>query len=248
MPRYRIDIEYDGTNFSGFQYQQDALSVQAVLEEAIFKFCGLQLRISAAGRTDKGVHALLQVAHFDLEKVYPPHEVMNALNHYLKPHQVAVIAAYQVDDNFHARFSAVQRSYIYKIINRRSPLVLMANRAWHVVKPLDVPNMQAAAKLFEGTHDFTSFRASDCQAKSPIRTIDSIEVIQIGDTLEIHISARSFLHNMVRIIVGSLVKVGKGEWPPEHIYELLLVKNRTKSGPTAPAHGLYFAKVKYNHL
>ncbi len=245
MPRYKITIEYDGSNISGWQRQDNASSVQQFIEEAIAKFSQEQVMVHGAGRTDAGVHALGQVAHFDLILDYPIHVVQRAINHFLRPNKIILTDCQCVDSEFHARFSAKKRNYQYVIINRKSPSVLAENRAWHVREDLNIDQLQQAAKLLVGLHDFTSFRASLCQASSPIKTLDEIKVYREGEKVIFTLRARSFLHHMVRNIVGSLVLVGNGKWQVEDISKVLLAKDRRSAGPTAPAHGLYFTKIEY---
>lgn len=252
MTRYKLTLEYDGTPYVGWQVQENGLSIQTVIEQAARNFCQEAVDIVGSGRTDTGVHALAQVAHVDLEKATTGTQLREALNFHLKNKGIAVLAAEVANSEFHARFSATKRHYVYKIICRRPPLVLMKNRALHVNVPLDVPAMERAAQHLIGPHDFTSFRATSCQANSPEKTLDMIrfEIVnsQFSDfqELRIHVSAQSFLHNMVRILVGTLVQVGKGRWNDQDILEILQAKDRTAAGPTAPAHGLYLARVEYN--
>ncbi|MFK8040075.1 MAG: tRNA pseudouridine(38-40) synthase TruA [Rickettsiaceae bacterium] len=243
--RYKIIIEYLSINYSGWQRQLNTLSIQELLENAIYQFSGQNVTLKAAGRTDSGVHALGQVAHFDLPKYYEPNKVTNAINHFLRPHTVGVIKTYIVNEDFHARFKAVQRHYCYKIINQKHIAVIQRDRAWWIRDNLDVNAMKRASNHLVGKYDFTSFRASDCQAKSPIRSISSINIIQNDNNIEIYISARSFLYKMVRNIVGSLVLVGRGKWDPDDLLSVLLKKDRKFAGMTAPAYGLYFLKVDY---
>jgi tRNA pseudouridine38-40 synthase len=245
MPRYKITLEYDGTPFVGWQRQENGLSVQQAVEEAIQKFSREKAETFAAGRTDAGVHALGQVAHFDLEKDYPEDEIMGAINFHIRPHPVAVMEVQKVDGEFHARFSAKQRSYTYRIINRRPPLVLEQNRAWHIVLPLDHEAMQEAAQYLVGRHDFTSFRAASCQGTTPIKNLDEVTVRREGERVEISVSARSFLHHMVRNITGTLFNVGVGKWAPGDVKRVLEAKDRALAGQTAPPEGLYFMRVEY---
>lgn len=246
MPRYKCTIEYCGTKFSGWQKQQEHVStVQQAIEEAITKLTNENPRLHVSGRTDAGVHAFAQVAHFDIIKKIDTETVKSALNFHIRPHEISIIEVQKTDEKFHARFSAKKRYYVYKIINRRSPLAIDNKRAWHVSVVLDVDAMQKAANFMLGEHDFTSFRDSQCQAKSPIKTIDEIRIEQNGELIEIHVSAQSFLHHMVRNIVGTLKYVGDGKWQPEYVKEIIAQKNRCAAGPTAPAHGLYFVKVDY---
>ena len=245
MPKYKITIEYDGTNIAGWQRQVNGPSIQQFLEEAIEKFSKEQVIVYAAGRTDAGVHATGQVAHFALTNEYPSHIAQRAINHFLRPNKVVIIDCQIADDEFHARFSAKKRNYKYIILNRFSPSVLDKNKAWHIHKKLDLDKMQEAAKFLIGTHDFTSFRALHCQAKSPVKTIDDITIYNEGEKIIFTLRATSFLHHMVRNIVGSLVFVGIGKWQPEDLRIALEAQNRSKAGPTAPACGLYFTKVEY---
>ena len=220
--------------------------MQQALEDAAIRFSGELVSVYGAGRTDSGVHALGQVAHMDLTKNWPATTVRDALNAHLSGFLVSVLEAEPVEDDFHARFFAIQRSYQYRIINRRAPLTVDIGRAWWVPKPLDVNLMNDAAKILIGTHDFTSFRASQCQAKSPVKTLDTISVKQYGEIIEITSKARSFLHHQVRNIVGSLVWVGDGKWTCKNLEAALLTKDRSAGGPTAPAHGLYLSGVVYS--
>ncbi|MDX1486174.1 MAG: tRNA pseudouridine(38-40) synthase TruA [Alphaproteobacteria bacterium] len=245
MSRWRITVEYDGGPFVGWQRQENGPSVQAALEEAIAAFCGEEVQVTGAGRTDSGVHALAQVAHFDLARATDADTVRDALNFHLKPRPVAVLAAAEAADDFHARFSAVGRDYLYRIVNRRAPLALDAGRAWQVSVPLDEAAMGTAAGVLVGRHDFTSFRAAQCQAESPVKTLDAVTVARQGETIEIRARARSFLHNQVRIIVGTLRQVGEGKWSAGDVAEALAARDRAAAGPTAPACGLYLAAVRY---
>ena len=254
MPRYKLTIEYDGTGTIGWQKQPDRLSIQGALESAAQQFCGSNVEIVGAGRTDAGVHAIGQVAHVDIAKEFDPFQVMQGINYYLflpdeqnqaSKNRISVTHAEQVSEEFHARFSAVKRHYHYRIINRRARLGLEANRAWHVVEPLDEEAMQQAANYLLGQHDFTSFRDSECQAKSPIKTLDQLDIKRMSEMIAFTVSARSFLHHQVRIMVGTLAQVGKGRWKPEDVKVALESINRTKAGPTAPPDGLYLVKVDY---
>ena len=246
MPRYKLTIEYDGTDFSGWQRQDSEKTVQGCLEDAVFAFCGERVTSHCAGRTDAGVHAFGQVAHIDIVKEADAFRVMEALNFHLLDVPVAVVKSEQVSEEFHARFSAKGRRYYYRIINRRPPLTIDKNRAWHVTYELDTARMQEAANHLVGTYDFTSFRASECQGKSPIKTLDELRIERVS-TQEIHIHAasRSFLHHQVRNLAGSLMYVGKGKWTVEDLIAARDAKDRTRGGPTAPACGLYFAGVTY---
>jgi tRNA pseudouridine38-40 synthase len=245
MPRYRLLVEYDGTPFVGWQRQENGLSVQGVLEEAVFKLCGEALAISAAGRTDARVHATGQVAHVDLPREYPPDTVRNALNYHMKAKPVVVVAAELVSDDFHARFWATGRAYLYRILNRRAPSALDRTRTWWVPVELDVAAMAEGARHLLGHHDFTTFRASECQAKSPMKTLDVLDIARVGDEIHITAAARSFLHHQVRNMVGSLKLVGDGRWQPEDMARALAACDRKAGGPTAPPTGLYLTHVRY---
>ncbi|MCC9621458.1 tRNA pseudouridine(38-40) synthase TruA [Thalassospira sp. MA62] len=248
MQRYKCIVEYDGRPYHGWQFQDEVISVQQVFEQAIEKFVHAFVRVFVSGRTDAGVHALGQVVHFDLPKYYPAEAVMNAINHHLKPAPVAIKQCEEVTEDFHARFSSKKRYYMYRIINRRAPLTFEAGLAWGVYKPLDIDAMNEAAQHLIGTFDFTSFRASECQANSPIKTLEKLEVTRgIENPLEIrvHTESRSFLHHQVRNMVGTLVLVGKGNWKPIDVKHALEACDRAAGGPTAPADGLYFVKVDY---
>jgi tRNA pseudouridine38-40 synthase len=245
MPRYKLTIEYDGTGLAGWQRQKDTPSVQGHIENSIFKFSGKQVNLCTAGRTDAGVHAIAQVAHFDIDKEYPEETIIGAINQHIKPNKISVIACEQVSDSFHARFSAKKRYYLYKIVNRRSPLALESGRAWFVPVKLDIQEMRKATQYLIGKHDFTSFRDSQCQSASPVKTLDEIEIINYGQEIAIYVSAKSFLHHMVRNITGTLKYIGEGKLSATDIPEILKDKKRCSAGPTAPAHGLYFVKVDY---
>lgn len=245
MPRYSIVVEYDGTPFVGWQRQPDALSIQGVIEDAVFKFSGEEVTIRGAGRTDAGVHALHQVAHLDLEKSWEPGRVRDAVNFHLKPHPVAVVSCSQVSETFDARFSAIQRRYLYRILCRRAPPVLDRNRVWWLLAEIDAGAMADAANVFIGHHDFTTFRATQCQAASPVKTLDRFDVEKIGDEIRCTVVARSFLHNQVRSMVGSLKHVGEGKWSKADLASALAARDRTACGTVAPASGLYLADVIY---
>jgi len=245
MPRYKLTLEYAGAAFRGWQRQSEGDSVQQALEDAVRAFCGEDVQVVGAGRTDAGVHATGQVAHLDLARAVTPETLRNALNHHLRPHPVAVLDAALVPDDFHARFSATARHYVYRIINRRAPLTLEAGRAWQVPPPLDAEVMHEAAQRLVGHHDFTSFGSALCQAKSPLKTLDRLAVRRQGDRLEIMALARSFLHYQVRNMVGTLKLIGEGRWPVERIEAVLAARDRTAAGPTAPACGLYLVRVDY---
>jgi tRNA pseudouridine38-40 synthase len=245
MPRYRLLIEYDGGPFVGWQMQAGALSVQGVITQAIAAFADEKVTVHGAGRTDAGVHALGQVAHVDLARDWRPDRVRDALNARLRPHPVAVTAVEKAADSFHARFSAKRRHYLYRIVNRRADLTLERNRAWRVPRPLDAAGMHAAAQRLIGRHDFTTFRAAECQAKSPVKTLDRLAVERDGDEVRVHTSARSFLHHQVRSMVGSLVLVGEGKWSGEGLAAALAARSRAACGPVAPPEGLYLVAVDY---
>jgi tRNA pseudouridine38-40 synthase len=245
MPRYRLTLEYDGGPFRGWQRQSDGGSVQQALEDAVRGFCGEDVQVVAAGRTDAGVHARGQVAHLDLARSVTPETLRNALNHHLRPRPIAVLAAAVAPDDFHARFSAKARHYLYRIANRRAPLALDAGRAWQVPIPLDAEVMHEAAQHLIGRHDFTSFRSALCQAKSPVKTLDRLTIRRLGDRLEITALARSFLHHQVRNMVGTLKLVGEGRCPVSHVAAVLAARDRAAAGPTAPACGLYLMRVDY---
>ncbi len=245
MTRYKLVLEYDGGPFVGWQRQDNGPSVQAALEEAVAAFCGERVTAHAAGRTDAGVHALGQVAHVDIAKATDADTVRDALNFHLKPAPVAVIAAEAASDDFHARFSATGRRYLYRIVNRRAPLALERGRAWFVPAQLDAAAMHDAAQVLVGRHDFTSFRAAECQAKSPVKTLDRLDVARNGDELRIEAAARSFLHHQVRNMVGTLRRVGEGKWSAADVGAALARRDRSAAGPTAPAEGLYLVGVDY---
>ncbi|MEK7245007.1 MAG: tRNA pseudouridine(38-40) synthase TruA [Pseudomonadota bacterium] len=245
MSRYRLLLEYDGGPYVGWQRQDNGLSVQEVLESAIFALCGEPTAAIAAGRTDAGVHALAQVVHFDLAREFPPETVRDALNFHMKPHPVAVREAAHVPPDFHARFSAKSRAYVYRIANRRARLALDFGRKWWVSAPLDAAAMADAAKVLVGQHDFTTFRAALCQAKSPVKTIDVLNVTRAGEDIVVSTRARSFLHHQVRNIVGTLRLVGEGKWTTADVRSALEARDRTKGGPTAPPEGLYLVEVGY---
>ena len=247
MPRYRLDLEYDGSPYAGWQRQAGHHSVQAALEQAIEKFSREVVTIRGAGRTDAGVHAAGQIAHVDLERDWPADTVRDAMNAHLQMagEAVSVLAASLVPDDFDARFSAIARHYLYRIVNRRAPLALQARKAWWVPKRLDAQAMHAAAQFLVGKHDFTTFRSIQCQAKSPVKTLDRLEVTRDGDAIEVRASARSFLHNQVRSMVGSLKRVGEGGWTEADLRGALEACDRAACGPVAPPDGLYLMKVDY---
>lgn len=245
MTRWKVTLEYDGSGFSGWQRQAGQLSVQQALEEAIEAFCGECVSVMGAGRTDAGVHALAQVAHFDLHREFPPHTVRDAINFHLKAAPAAILKAETVPADFDARRSAISRAYLYRIENRRSRVVLERGRVWHVSAPLDAEAMHAAGQIFVGRHDFSAFRAAQCQAASPIRTIDSIGVTRVGSEIRLQVRARSFLHNQVRILTGTLKLVGEGRWSEQQVAAALASRDRSLGGPTAPPFGLYLTEVVY---
>jgi tRNA pseudouridine38-40 synthase len=245
MPRYKLSIEYDGGPFVGWQRQANGRSVQQAIEEAIAAFSQEEVVLKGAGRTDAGVHALGQVAHIDLSRDWDTDTVRDAVNAHLRPEPVTILAAELVPDDFDARFSAVKRHYLYRITDRRAPPALERGRLWHVPQPLDEAAMHLAAQSLLGRHDFTTFRSSECQAKSPVRTLDRLDVSRAGGEIAIRASARSFLHNQVRSMVGALKKVGEGKWPVGEVAAALAARDRTRSGPVAPAHGLYLVAVDY---
>lgn len=245
--RYKITIEYDGTNYCGYQKQRDKKdkSIEENLENAIFKLSKERVKIFASGRTDAGVHALGQVAHFDLSKEFDNYRIIAALNHYLLKEDIAVINCEKVDDNFHSRFDAKMRYYRYIIVNRKGSLALQKNRALHLRKKLDVNKMQEASRFLIGKHDFSAFRDAECQSKTAVRSIKEISIQKTGDEIIIEVAAKSFLHHMVRNIVGTLVWAGFEKIKPQDVKEILESKDRTKSGPNAPACGLYLFKIDY---
>lgn len=245
MPRYRLVIEYDGGPFVGWQIQGSGPSVQGTLEAALHAFCGEAARIQGAGRTDAGVHALGQVAHVDLAREWRADTVRDALNANLRPHPVAVLSAERVADDFNARLSARRRDYLYRIVNRRPDLALDRGRAWRVPRPLDAEAMHAAAQRLVGRHDFTTFRHADCQAKSPVKTLDRLDVARFGDEVQVTASARSFLHHQVRSMVGSLARVGEGRWRADDLAAALAARDRRACATVAPPQGLYLVRVAY---
>jgi tRNA pseudouridine38-40 synthase len=245
MPRYRLTLEYDGRPYCGFQAQAALPSVQASLERAIEAFCGERLRVQAAGRTDTGVHATGQVIHVDLTKAWAADVVRDALNAHLSPEPIAVLAAALAPDDFHARFSAVGRRYLYRILSRRAPAALDKGRVWRLKGALDAEAMDAAAQALVGRHDFTTFRDAHCQAKSPVKTLEAVRVWREGEEVRLEFSARSFLHRQVRSMTGSLAEVGLGRWRPEALKTALEARDRAACGPVAPPDGLYLVGVEY---
>ena len=247
IKRYKLTIEYDGTGYCGFQKQNDIeiKSIEGVLENAIFEMTASRVKIVPCGRTDAGVHALGQVVHFDLEKEFEPHKIVSGVNFYLRDENVSVLKCEILDEKFHARLTAKKRNYRYVIVNRLGKLSLDKKRAYHVVAPLDVNLMQEAANYLLGKHDFSSFRDAECQSNTPIRSIDSIKITKRNDEILIEVRAKSFLHHMIRNITGTLIWFGKKKLPPAQMKNILKAKNRSKSGPNAPACGLYFLNCEY---
>lgn len=245
MPRYRLTLEYDGSGYNGFQAQTDQPTVQGAVETAITAFCGETVRLAAAGRTDTGVHATGQVISFDLEKDWPARTVMNALNAHLVGEPISVLDCTGVGGDWHARFSATGRRYLYRILNRAGPPALDRGRVWHMRKPLDADAMQAAAHSLVGLHDFTTFRDVNCQSKSPEKTLDMARVSRVGDEVHLVFEARSFLHRQVRSMTGTLVEVGLGRWAVEDVAAALAARDRAACGPVAPSDGLYLTGVRY---
>ncbi|WP_371060486.1 tRNA pseudouridine(38-40) synthase TruA [Rhodosalinus sp. 5P4] len=249
MPRYALRIEYHGGPFAGWQRQADQPSVQGALEEALAKLEPGPHTIAGAGRTDAGVHALGQVAHCDTAKDWDPFRLSQALNHHLKPAPVAVLSAARVAQDWHARFSAVERRYLFRLLMRRAPATIDAGLVWQVPRELDLEAVRAGAAHLVGRHDFTTFRSSICQAKSPVKTLDALSVERVegpsGPELRFHLRARSFLHNQVRSIVGTLERVGAGAWAPEDVKAALEARDRAACGPVCPPHGLYLAGAGY---
>ncbi|MBA5724260.1 tRNA pseudouridine(38-40) synthase TruA [Candidatus Liberibacter sp.] len=249
MFRYRFTIEYDGGGYVGWQRQKNGSSIQQSIEEAIFCAVGEVVTLHGAGRTDSGVHAFGQVAHVDLMRKWIPEKLCNALNFHLRiaarTTAITILDVRVTDNDFHARFSAIRRSYLYRIIARRTPLALEKGRAWWIPKDLNCEAMQVSAQYLVGRHDFTAFRSVHCQASSPIRTVDRLDVIKSGNTIEIRVVARSFLHRQVRSFVGSLKLVGEGKWTPDHLKNVLQSCDRRACGPVAPPEGLYFCRSEY---
>lgn len=245
MPRYRLLIEYDGGPFQGWQSQANGPSVQAALEAAVRAFSGEEATVTGAGRTDTGVHATGQTAHLDLQRAWPARTVRDAVNAHLVPQPVTVLEAETAPDDFHARFWAVGRRYLFRILDRRTPPALERGRVWHVRKTLDVDAMAEGARSLLGRHDFTTFRDAACQAKSPLRTLDALTVTREGEEVRLEFAARSFLHRQVRSMAGTLAEVGAGRWAPEDVRRALEARSRAECGPVAPPEGLYLTGVSY---
>jgi tRNA pseudouridine38-40 synthase len=245
MPRYRLTLEYDGAPFVGWQRQDNGPSVQAAVEAALARFTGEAPATVAAGRTDAGVHAAGQVVHFDLARAWDPARIREALNFHLRPDPVVALDAAEASPEFHARLSATRRRYAYRILDRRAPPALARGRVWHVADRLDAAAMRDAAAALVGRHDFTSFRAAACQAKSPLKTLDRLDVAREGDEIAVRAEARSFLHHQVRNLVGTLKLVGEGKWTRADVEAALAARDRTKAGPTAPPEGLCLVAVEY---
>ncbi len=245
MTRYKLTLEYDGTPFVGWQRQDNGPSVQAEIEAAAEAFCGAPVAVYGAGRTDAGVHATGQVAHCDIARETDADTVRDALNHYLRKVPVSILSAEPVDDDYHARFSAVRRHYLYRILNQRPPPALDRNKVWWVPSALEAEAMHTAAQTLVGHHDFSSFRAAMCQAKSPEKTLDRLDVERIGAEIRITAVARSFLHHQVRNMVGTLSWVGSGKWTAADVRAALAARDRSAAGPTAPPEGLYLTQVDY---
>jgi len=245
VPRYKLTIEYNGTGFAGWQRQANGLSVQEALETAIARFCGERVPIHGAGRTDAGVHALGQTAHLDLTRMVPPEVLRSAINHHLRPAAISILAAAPAPEDFDARLSATGRVYLYRILNRRAPPALDRGRVWQVSPPLDLSAMCEGARHLVGHHDFSTFRDSLCQAKSPLKTLDALDLRRAGEEIHIEARARSFLHRQVRNMAGTLKLVGLGRWYPDDVARALAARDRRAGGPTAPAEGLYLVEVRY---
>lgn len=248
LTRWKCTLEYDGSDFAGWQRQDNVPSVQQCVEDAITGFCQQNISIHAAGRTDAGVHACGQVIHFDLDYGDRPlegYELSKALNAHLRHYRISILSVEKVADDFHARFHATNKLYRYRIINRRAPLALDQGRAWNIHKPLNAEAMHEAAQILVGHHDFTSFRSTHCQAKNPVRTLDRLDVMRHGDEIHMEAEGQSFLHHQVRNMIGTFVLVGEGKWSIEDVRTALYAKDRTKAGPTAPAEGLYLVHIDY---
>jgi len=245
VPRYKLTIEYNGAGFAGWQRQVNGLSVQEALETAITRFCGERVPVRGAGRTDAGVHALGQAAHLDLTRAVPAEVLRSAVNHHLRPAAISVLDAAPAPEHFDARLSASSRVYLYRILNRRAPPALERGRVWQVAPPLDVAAMREGARHLIGHHDFSTFRDSLCQAKSPLKTLDALDLRRVGDEIHIEARARSFLHRQVRNMAGTLKLVGLGRWHPDDVARALAARDRRAGGPTAPPEGLYLVEVRY---
>jgi len=245
VTRFRLTVEYDGRPFMGWQRQDHGPSVQAALEDAVAQVTGGAVAVHGAGRTDAGVHATGMVAHLDLDRAMTPFRLMNAINACVRPHPVAVLACEEAASDFHARFSCVARHYEYRIVNRRAPLTFDAGLAWRVATDLDATGMHAAAQLLVGRHDFTTFRSAHCQAESPVRTLDRLDVVRTGEEIRVFASARSFLHHQVRSMIGCLSLVGRGKWTAAELKAALDARDRTALGLNAPPDGLYFVRADY---
>ena len=245
MQKYQIKVEYDGTNFVGWQYQKNGLSIQEILQRAIFQFSREKVTVTGAGRTDAGVHAIGQIAHFDLKKKIKKKNFILGVNQYIGNRPVTILSIKKVKKNFHARFDAKKRTYQYVIINRESPLALQKNKAWQIRKKLNIKSMKKAAKLLKGTHDFSTYRASSCGAKSPIKTMEKISIKKNKDKITLKFKSRSFLQQQVRSMVGCIKYLGDGKWKLDDFKKSFKSKNRLKCAPPAPACGLYLAKIKY---
>jgi tRNA pseudouridine38-40 synthase len=245
VPRYKLTIEYDGTGLVGWQRQANGVSVQEALETAIAAFCGERTTVHGAGRTDAGVHALAHTAHIDLTRVADPAVLRSAINYHLRPVAISVLAAAAAPADFDARLSATGRVYLYRILNRRAPPALERGRVWQVAPPLDVEAMREGAQHLIGHHDFSTFRDSLCQAKSPVKTLERLEIQRVGEEIRIETRARSFLHHQVRIMAGTLKLVGLGRWRPDDVARALAARDRRAGGPTAPPAGLYLVEVQY---
>ena len=245
MQRYKITIEYDGTSFVGWQFQKNGLSIQEVLQKAIFNFSNEKVVVTGAGRTDSGVHALAQIAHFDLKKIIEKKKFLPGLNQHIGTNPITVLKIEKTNKKFHSRFGAKKRTYQYIIINRQSPLALQKNKAWHVRKKLDIQLMKKGAKLLLGTHDFSTFRASSCGAKSPIKTIEKVSIKKNKDRIILKFISKSFLQQQVRSMVGCIKYLGDGKWNLKDFNKSLISKNRKRCAPPAPSCGLYLTKISY---
>lgn len=245
MNRYRLEIEFDGTDYVGWQRQPNGPTIQATLEEAVQEMLAERAVPTAAGRTDSGVHAMAMTCHLDLARLIDPERLRAGLNHFLQTKRIAVLRVRAVSDDFHARFSAISRCYRYRILNRRAQPTLTSGQCWHVAQALDAKLMHEAGQILVGHHDFTSFRASECQAKSPIKTVNSLQIDRHGEEILMDIEAPSFLHHQVRNIIGTLKLVGNGARPTSFIQEALQARHRSAAGPTAPPQGLYFVQARY---